>query len=171
MSDGPVWLPPLVLFENHGGNWDAYLDAIYAWFKQDFIDSKPIFQGRRLGLKKHPLTDGKEATFWHMIQSGEVEDDRLPDLRRCERIRWPRPIIEHSDDGDSVKVWKNQRGDQQRICLWFEAESYLVVLAERESYILPWTAYFVEEKHRKRKLQREYEEYCKKEGKKSRSRP
>ncbi len=171
MSESPDWLPPLVLFEDHNGNWNAYLEAIYAWFKQDFIDSKPIFQGCRLGLKKHPVTDGKEATFWHMIQSGDVEDARIPDLRRCERIRWSRPIIEHGGSDDLIKVWRNQRGDQQRICLWFEQKCYLVVLAERGSYILPWTAYLVEEEHRKRKLQREYEDYCKKEGQKSRSRP
>jgi hypothetical protein len=29
-----------------------------------------------------------------MIQEGRTEDERTPDLRRCERIRWPRPIIE-----------------------------------------------------------------------------
>ena len=103
MSNTPEWLPPLVLFNDHGGNWHAYLDAIYAWFKQDFVDTKPTFQGRRLGLKRQPVTHGKEATFWHMIQEGSVEVDRTPDFRRCERIRWPRPIIEHDAD-PAIKV-------------------------------------------------------------------
>ncbi len=170
MSPSSDWLPPLVLFESHGGNWGAYLEVIYGWFRQDFISSNPVFQGSRLGLKKHPMTNGKEATFWHMIQSGNVENDRLPDLRRCERIRWPRQIIERSDTDEAIKVWRNQRGDQQRICLWFEQKDYLIVLADRGSYILPWTAYLVEEEHRKRKLQKEYEDYCTKGGKKSRSR-
>lgn len=52
MSKTPDWLPPLVLFNDYGGNWHAYLDAVYAFFKQDFVDSKPQFQGRRLGLKR-----------------------------------------------------------------------------------------------------------------------
>jgi hypothetical protein len=163
MSGAPVWLPPLVLFNDYGGNWDAYLDAIYAWFKQDFIDSKPVFQGRRLGLKRHPMTHGKEATFWHMIQEGEVENDRTPDFRRCERIRWPRPIIVHNGDS-AIKIWRNQRGNEVRVCLWFAQENYLVILADRGDYILPWTAYLVEQPHRQRKLQREYEDYCKREG-------
>ena len=158
MTDEPDWLPPLVLFSDHGGDWESYLEAIYDHFKQDFIDSKPVFQGRRLGLKRHPLTLGKEATFWHMIQEGVVEEQRTPDFRRCERIRWPRPIIEHDTD-DAVKVWENQRRGEKRICLWFEQENYLVILADRGKYILPWTAYLVEQPHRQRKLQKEYEAY------------
>ena len=136
------------------------MDAIYAYFKQDFIDSKPVFRGRRLGLKRHPLAQGKEATFWHMIQEGAVEDERTPDMRRCERIRWPKPIIEHDED-PSVKVWRNQRDGEERVCLWFQKENYLVILADRGDYILPWTAYLVEQPHYRRKLQREYEAYQK----------
>jgi len=49
--------------------------------------------GKRLGLKRHPMTQNKEATFWHMIQEGSVESERIPDIRRCERIRWPRPSV------------------------------------------------------------------------------
>ena len=165
MSTTPGWLPPLVLFNDYGGNWNAYLDAIYEWFKQDFIDSKPAFQGRRLGLKRYPLTHGKEATFWHLIQEGEIEDDRTPNFRRCERIRWPRPIIEHDSDS-TIKIWRNQRRNEGRVCLWFEPENYLVILADRGDYILPWTAYLVEKSHQQRKLQREYEEYCRMQGQK-----
>lgn len=166
MSEIPDWLPPLVLFSEYGGDWDTYLDAVYTWFKQDFIDSKPVFQGRRLGLKRHPVSRGKEATFWHMVQEGEVEEDRIPDFRRFERIRWPKPIIER--DGDpAIKIWQNQRGREERVCLWLVQESYLVILADRGEYILPWAAYLVEQPHRQRKLQREYEEYWRKKRPKS----
>ena len=163
MTDEPDWLPPLVLFEDFGGDWEAYLDAIYDWFTQDFVDDKPVFQGRRLGLKRQPVIRGKEATFWHMIQEGAVEADRNPDIRRCERIRWPGPIVEN--DGDpTLKVWRNQRRREQRVCIWFEQESYLVILADRGNYILPWTAYLVKHPHRQRKLQREYEAYWSNRG-------
>jgi len=94
-----------------------------------------------------------------MIQEGSSEEERTPDFRRCERIRWPRPIIDHHDD-KTIKVWWNQRRGEKRICLWFEHENYLVILADRGEYILPWTAYLVDRPHRQRKLQREYEKYC-----------
>jgi hypothetical protein len=165
MSATPDWLPSLVLFNDYHGNWDAYLDAIYAWFKQDFIDSKPLFQERRLGLKLHPLTHGKEATFWHMIQDGDIEEERTPDFRRGERIRWPRPIIEHDDP--AIKIWRNRRGKEERVCLWFAQENYLVILADRGDYILPWTAYLVEQPHRQRKLLKEYDDYWRTNSQKS----
>jgi hypothetical protein len=160
MTAIPDWLPTLVLFETYGGNWDHYLTALYDFFKKDFIDNKPFFRGVRLALKRHPVIQGKEATFWHLISEGKGEEERLPDLRRCERIRWPKPIIEHSDEA-TIKVWGNERKGEKRVCLWLEQEEYLVVLAERRGYILLWTAYLVKEKHRKVKLQKEYETYKK----------
>ncbi|SHO52989.1 hypothetical protein [Desulfopila aestuarii] len=154
----PDWLPPLVQFSEYSGNWESYLEALYAWFKRDFIDSKPVFQGKRLGLKRYPLSQGKEATFWHMTSEGSDEENRIPDFRRCERIRWPRPVIENDSD-PAVKLWRNQRGREHRICLWLVQENYLVILADRGGYILPWTAYLVEKPHQQRKLEKEFEEY------------
>lgn len=154
------WLPSLVLFETYSGNWEKYIEALYSFFKQDFIDSLPSFQGARLALKRHPVIQGKEATFWHLISEGKGEEERLPELRRCERIRWPRPLIEHSEE-PAIKVWENSRKGETRICLWLEEQEYFVVLAKRRGYILPWTAYLVTEAHRKAKLRKEYETYKK----------
>jgi hypothetical protein len=115
----------------------------------------------KLAVKRYPLADdGKEVTFWHIISEGKTEDNRLPDLRRCERIRWPRPIIEHSEY-PKIKLWENERRGEKRICIWFEEVEYLVVLAKRKDYILFWTAYPVLRDHRKKKLNKEYEEYLK----------
>ena len=160
MSGSPAWLPPLVLFNDYGGNWDAYLDAIYEWFKQDFIDSKPVFQGRQLGLKRHPITRGKEATFWHMTSEGMDEENRTPDLRRCERIRWPKPVIEHTDD-PTVKYWVSVKRNENRIHIWLEDLDYVVVLADRRGFLLPWTAFLVTRDHTRTKLRKEYENYWK----------
>ena len=160
MSESFDWLPPLVLFSDYNGDWDRYLNALYAWFKQDFIDRKPIFQGRRLGLKRHPLTHGKEATFWHMTSEGQDEASRTPDFSRCERIRWPRPVIENSED-TKVKWWVSVKRNEERIHIWLEDEDYIVVLADRKGFLLPWTAFLVNREHTRRKLTREYEAYWK----------
>ena len=156
MANSPDWLPSLVLFQAYRGDWERYLQALYAYFTQDFINSQPSFEGTPIALKRHPVIQGKEATFWHLISEGERESNRLPDLRRCERIRWPRPVIEHTTE-PVIKVWENERGSEKRVCLWLESAEYLVVLARRKSYVLIWTAFPVTEAHRKRKLQREYE--------------
>ena len=154
----PSWLPALLSLSDFRGDWRLYEEALYEAFCFDFVRSRPVFRDRAVHLKRHPLLDGKEATFWHFITEGSDESARTPDLHRCERIRWPRAIIEHHDD-PSVKMWENQRGRHQRICLWLESEEYLVVLANRDTFVLPWTAYTVTENHRKRKLRKEWEDY------------
>lgn len=156
-------LPDLIFLEDYGGDIQTYLEEVYQVFNNDFVKSKPTFQGIRLGLKKYPIIAGKEYTFYHMTHSGNIENDRIPDLRRMERIPFPRPIIDNSIHSD-LKVWKNQRGSDIRILIWHEKEEYLVILTQRKDYILPWTAYLILQKHRKEKLRKEYNDYIKAEN-------
>jgi hypothetical protein len=55
------WLPLLVLLENYGGNWDQYLDALYEFFKEDFLDSAPMLNGMKVALKRHPIEKGRRS--------------------------------------------------------------------------------------------------------------
>jgi len=161
MTNNVNWLPGLVTLEDSGNNWDRYLDAVYSIYKADFLDSRPTYRGTLVGVKRLPIERGKEAGFWHLIQEGREEDDRIPNLRRCERIRWPRPVIEHGHEV-SICAWRNVRhtkaGVQRNICLWLQEHEYLVILRIRKNGILFWTAYPVTEEHKKKKLWREYEE-------------
>ena len=166
MTNQPDWLPPLVLLEDFGGDWNRFLETIYDYFKKDFIDSRPLFRGTRLALKRHPVSQGKEATFWHLTSGGQDEATRTPDLRRCERIRWPRPIIEQAD-AKGLKVWVSIRNKEDRIHIWLEAEDYVVVLAKRKDYLLPWTAFLVTYDHTRRRLRKEFEEYSRSRAQKS----
>ncbi len=72
------FLPPLVLLNDYENNWHRYFDVIYNFFRQDFVTSKPNFKGKRFALKRNPVINGKEATFWHIISEGGVEGERLP---------------------------------------------------------------------------------------------
>jgi len=157
------WLPPLIRIVDFNNDMKTYIEAIYATFKTDFIESRPVFRGTRLGLKKFPPQNGKEATFWHLITEGDEEEDRTIALDRCERIGWPAPVISHSD-ADIIRCWKNQRGSEKRIVLWLVQDDYVVVLAERNGYILPWTAYPLTYEHTKRRFATEYEAYKKARG-------
>lgn len=71
-------LPELIELSQFGGNFERYLEAVYEIFTRDFVRDKPSFRGKRLALKKYPVTDGKEATFWHMTSEGEDEMNRIP---------------------------------------------------------------------------------------------
>ena len=110
--------------------------------------------------------EGKEATFYHMTHKGDIENHREPDLRRMERIAWPRPLIDDSEH-PNLKVWRNIRrgrgGKKERILILHTEERYLVVLDDRKDYILPWTAYLLRGKHELYKKLKEYEGYKKTE--------
>jgi len=160
MSAPPQWLPDLVYLQDYGGEWAQYFEAIYKYFVDDFVKSKPKFGKRAVNVKHNPLESGKEATFWHITHEGKIESERTPDMRRCERIRWPRPMIEHHDD-NAIRCWPNKRGRDKRIVLWLHAKDYVVVLSDRKRYVLLWTAYYISYNHTRQKLQKEYEEYQK----------
>lgn len=161
MVNNISWLPALLLWDGSVNTWKLHLEAAYAIYKHDFLDSRPQYRGAAVGVKRLPILDGKEAGFWHLIQEGPVEAARTPDLRRLERVRWPRPIIEHDKD-QSIRAWRNVRhtraGVQRNVCLWLEESEYLVVLRIRNNGFLFWTAYPVTEEHKKRKLKQEYED-------------
>jgi len=159
------WLPELLLLEDAGGNWGVYLDRLHARFVADFIDSKPTWDGKRVGVKRHPEYDRKSATFWHFISEGDVEAERQPDMRRCERIGWPRPIIDEFDaiaqGATEARIiwWKETRRNEKRYLLAPEDFSYIVVVADRGEYVLPWTAFCIERAHERGKRERAYRQF------------
>ncbi len=157
VSDSFDWLPELYLLSSFGGDWDSYQEAVYRQFCKDFITSNPSYPGKRWAVKRNPQVKGKEATFWHLISKGESESERFPDMRRCERIAWPRAMISAIQSG-KVKIWPNRRGKERRIAIALPDFSYVVILADRGDYILLWTAYVVETNHHRRKLEKEYED-------------
>ncbi len=165
MTQLPEWLPTLVNFKDYGGKWEPYCEVLYEYFKHDFIESRPKFGGRMIQLKRHPLFQGKEATFWHITHEGIIENQRTPDLRRCERIRWPRPIIErpiieHNCNG-VIRCWPEKKGKDESIVLWIHELDYVVILRVRKGYILLWSAYYISYDNKKRQLLKKYEEYIK----------
>jgi hypothetical protein len=107
---------------------------------------------------------GKVATSWHFLTEGDDEEARNVDMLRCERIRWPRPTMEAFSDRppqtrDRILWWRNERNGEWRYVLALPDFSYVVVVADRVQYVLPWTQFCVLENHRKRKLQKEYAAY------------
>ena len=151
-------LPNILPYDSYNGDFKSFYEDVYKIFRNDFVNNRPVYKGRILGLKKHPQIDGKEYTFYHFTHKGDIESERIPDLRRMERIPYPSPMINQSND-DDLKVWKNKRGRNKRILIFHEQERYLVVLEERKAYILPWTAYLVENESNVKKLLKEYGDY------------
>lgn len=151
-------LPSLVSLSDFKGDWNAYEEALYEIFMADLVKAGLHFGTVRVTCKRHDEHAGRWFTFWHLIQEGEIEDDRTPDLRRCERLRWVRWVIENASTHSEIDVWENVRGTNRNILLWFR-EEYLVVLAERRDYLLLKTAYCTNQSGRVRKLRKERDHF------------
>jgi hypothetical protein len=158
------WLPELCRLCDYDGDWTKYKEALYGYYTQDFIYSRPIYKGVALKVKREPINDGKHATFWHIIQSGDIECKRTPDMNRCERIRWPKPIIDECDK-HKMLIWENERhdkGEKKNICIFYTEADYLIILRKRDDGLYLWSAYPIDYGHRRRKLIKEYSEWIKK---------
>lgn len=143
--------PPLLLFP---GDWPVYERQLYAIFIGDIAQGGIEFRGQPVNCRRHPEANGRWAAFWHLIQEGKVEEDRQPDLRRCERLKWVRWVLEQYDSHAAISVWENVRESERNVLFWYN-EEYLVVLSQRSTYWLLKTAYCTTQSRRIAQLRRE----------------
>ncbi len=152
--------PDLIYFEDYQGNFKNYFDAVYQIFSAHFLKSNPNFEGIRVTAPCYPEVDGLSRTFYHITHQGDDEQNREPDIRRMERIRFPKFKIENHPHAELL-VWEKKIRRDTRIHILNIAERYLLVLNKRKNYLLLWTAFYIEHNHSLRKKRKEYETYKK----------
>lgn len=153
-------LPRIIEF-NEFGVWQTYIDAIYDVFQEDFIRRKCHFGSHELKMKWHPVFQDRAYTFYHMTHKGDIENEREPDLRRCERIPWARPTIADAE-AFSLKFWEQERNGRHRVCIWLDVDNgddYFCIFEVRKSYVLLWTAFYADYPHASRKKENEYRKW------------
>ena len=162
------WLPELMPCITWA-EFSAYEEKIYLIFRNDFISTHPEFEDKPVNIRKHPLVNGREQTYFH-ITSKEytAQSERCPDPKRCERIRWIRAFIENyncdpmrCDECSGVKVWDEPYKMYTRVHILLEEENYMVIVERRETYNLLITAYYFDYPHALEKQLKKYEAYIK----------
>jgi hypothetical protein len=148
-------LPTLVKLEDYNGDWEKYEEALYSIFKADFIKNITLFQEQRVSVVKDPLFKKKESTFWHITSEGKTEAERTPDLRKCERIKWIKYILENANSAE-IKTWEEEGKGKIRVCICYGSWEYIVVLMKRNGYFLLLTAYPLEREHTRIKMEKAY---------------
>lgn len=151
-------LPELIYLNDFKGDYHAFINAVYESFERDFIKHRTKFGSHSLGFKRKPLFQDRAYTFYHMTHKGENESERVPDLRRCERMPWARPTIENVEKY-GLRFWEQERNGKHRICIWLSVDNgdnYFVILDVRKSYVLLWTAFFADYPHQLKKKEKEY---------------
>lgn len=167
MISETCWLPKQELFDDYDNNWKKYESTLYDIFKCDFIVSHPSFEGKQVNIRKHPMEYDKEEAFFHVTCQDYLKDgERVPDFRRCERIRWVKAFIENYNcdsskcpECDGVKVWSEPYKSNSRVHILLEEERYMVVLERRDSYCLLVTAFYFDKDHTLEKKLKHYEKY------------
>lgn len=140
-------LPPLCKRRHVEGDVMAYIDHLYDLFSADFIEDHPVYQDLPVGLIDKVEHDGKNHTFWHVIQG----KDGVLVPARAERIRWVRALIEAADE-EWVVCWIKQDARGDRVHLATADFDYVVVIEERKGYWILVTAYKAHGNHHRRKL-------------------
>ena len=136
--------PELLSFD---GDWPSYVEAVYEAFVETFVRPDVRFQGYRVTAPYRPESQGKHFSFWHVISEAphpgnRNEEDRIPDIARCERIRWIAWAVRQADVGaEGVSWWENARGRDTHVVIWAEEHDFAVILGKRGGYYVLKTAY------------------------------
>lgn len=139
-------LPDLMPISNYDAS--KYIGIIYAAFKRELVDGNLSFLDLPITFPWKPPYDNKHFCFWHSIsERGDTnnEDDRIPNMSRCERILWIPYVITNALDQDKIWCWeksvKTKRGRSKHIQLFFHEENYLIVLRRKANRLEFVTAY------------------------------
>lgn len=160
------WLPELMLYEDYE-SWEAYQDILYKIFCNDFKETYPIFDNKKVKIRYTPIEYGREESFYHVTcQDYKKDGERVPDFRRCERIKWVRRFIENYNcnlnecsECDGMKVWEEEYHGNNRVHILLEEEKYMVVVEKRKKYCLLITAFYFDYEHSLRKKLKKYHKY------------
>jgi len=148
--------PDLVPLNDFAG-WEAYENAICAAYLKTVAHAKLTFCGSPIKVRFNPETKRKGYGFWHLIseapdQNNRNEEDRIPDMRRCERINWVAWCIQNADaNKPGFSWWENRRGSETHVVIWAEQHDFAVVLGKRHPteggrFYLLKTAYCINER-------------------------
>lgn len=148
--------------------YSVYEDMLYQIFLLLYEKGTLHYKENLVHMKHYPPDYGPKTGFYHMIcenyQHTGNEEDRKPNLRRCERLEWAKQFIEKcSQSCEKLMVWENQRHGKKNILLFCPDLNYLVVLSKRRDYYLLTTAYPVDYPNKRKDLIKEYNAYISKQ--------
>ena len=170
----PDWLPELLKVNP----WTAHTyDMLYRIFCRDIRDGALSYAGHRIWFFRD-MDDGKEGIFWHLTsrenkrkpiprrkqrhyprgQTHEPEtSERYPDMRRCERLNWVKPLTEHTTDPEML-VWDYEEGNGTiKTYVWIKDDDFVVILKKYPDGARRLvTSFYVDSEYTKKDFERKY---------------
>jgi hypothetical protein len=162
--DMHTWLASIVKLETYG-TWENYVKILYEIYENDFIKNQPLYNSIKVRPVGQNLENNMQITFWHIIQKAidpdkPSEKDREPDLKRCERIPWPKNIIDNHITS-RLKTWIEKNRGQSRVSILCEGKShdYLVILIDKVKRVYLLTAFPIFDNITRMKYKKRWERY------------
>ncbi len=104
------------------------------------------------------MEDAREVIFWHLTSGRDEETgERVPDLRRCERLPWVRAMIENSTQPEVLAFdYKEADGDINTY-LWLKEHDFVVLMKKyRDGRRRLLTCFCIKYENYRGKLRRKY---------------
>ena len=164
IEDSCKWLPKMIKLEDYNGNWEKYYKNLYNLFVNDFINNSLYFNSKKVNIRTNPKQNNYEHAFIHLtcetMSDGIALNDRMPDIRRCERLGWNRAIItnypcnNNCNNCKKILYYEEYYKNTIRISLLFYDVRFKVILERRTNYYLLITGFYIKYDYR---LNKEYE--------------
>lgn len=148
------WLTPIISLDEYENDWAKYNNKLYEIFVRDFILNPLYFNNKKIQIRINPKQDNYEHAFIHLTcistKMSTEPNDRIPDLRRCERLEWNKEIIENYKckyncvGYKKVLYYEHMYKSNIRVTLLFPDARFKVILEKRKNYVLLITGYFIE---------------------------
>lgn len=143
-------------------NYKNYEDELYSIIENDFIKHNVYFNGKKIFLDFNKTVNGKSDTFFHVLCGDKKE---YPNLRRAERIKFPRQIIENYKECDDchnkckIKMFFKKIKNKKRYHLFSEKSRYMVVLEDEGKRMKLVTAFYIDKDYKLYNYKKDYEKY------------
>ena len=158
-------LEDLHTYQYFNNNFTEYENYLYSIFLKDLFNMKIFYKGKPVSLKRYPIYNNKEESFYHLTCKNYNGDSskRDPDFRRSERLHWIKPSIETEHSiickQNCFLVYEKETNNKIRTHLLNKEDRYLIILEERNDYYLLITAFYIEYDNALDKKVKDYENY------------
>ncbi|MBW2663664.1 MAG: hypothetical protein JRD93_17205 [Deltaproteobacteria bacterium] len=169
------WLPEMVQVSPwcNGGNNDTY-EMLYQIFSRDMKNHDLKYSGFDVWFFKE-IEDGREKIFWHLTSrkqkarrvprrkrrfydEDEIPAERLPDLRRSERLPWVKALIENTGK-NGISAWDYEEGNGSiKTYVWLKNCDFVVIMKKypNNSRRLV-TSFYVDREYKQRDFESKYD--------------
>lgn len=167
------WLPDIV--KVNPWTQDTY-DTLYDIFCMDIRDYDLRYIGNSVWIFRG-MEDGREQIFWHLttrsvkkikiprrkrkfypVEQKYIDEDRYPDLRRCERLSWVKALVEKADERE-ILSWDYEEGDSTiKTYIWLKDYNFTVIMkkySDNKRRLV--TSFYVDKSYIRKGFERKYE--------------